>query len=335
MSECTLSLQGQHKQEHEHELNVVRISTDELVVTWTMACNDEADRWEAAFCTQAAVVAALPPARPSSPSSVVVLRAEARPGRTPLWLVHPLSGSVQPYESVAACISERSVYGLRYEGTGSSLRRIAQHHVETMQHTQPSGPSLIGGHSLGAFLAWEIAHVLGDIQVGLVLFDEPPIAKRSSPVQPGCSWADVIPQLLAAPPGADYVRVFPWIHEVATDAAEWIERLRTNRDERTVWQRLFDRMAAHSVVCDGYSWPELGCPVLLFQAQEADWSQCGAHIVQVESDHFGVLDAPGTLDFLKTGFEEWIPTGLSIQFDPAEVEAALLLQGSVQHAVAV
>lgn len=71
---------------------------------------ENADQWIAAFEASSAIVAALSPVGSTSPSSMVVLRAEVRPGRTPLWLVHPLSGSVQPYEALAQHAVERPVY---------------------------------------------------------------------------------------------------------------------------------------------------------------------------------------------------------------------------------
>ena len=119
-----------------HCLNVVRTDDDRLVLTWVCACADDMQKWVERFRAHANAIALLDPTTPASPSSYVVLRAEGRPGRTPLWLAHPLSGSPQPYAELAARVAERPVYGLRYDGTGGSLSSIASHHLETIQFQQ-------------------------------------------------------------------------------------------------------------------------------------------------------------------------------------------------------
>lgn len=110
-----------------------------------------------------------------------------RPGsRTPLFLVHPTSGSVFCYSELARLLDgDGPVYGLQapgFEAGQEPLQRIdelADHHLTVLQRIQPTGPYFLGGWSMGGVIAHEISrrlHVQGEAVRLLALLDARPWA---------------------------------------------------------------------------------------------------------------------------------------------------------------
>jgi thioesterase domain-containing protein len=96
----------------------------------------------------------------------LVRLSQGQPG-APLFLVHHVSGDITAYRDLALFLGAgRSVYGLRapeLETNEKPLDRVeamASRYVREIRALQSHGPYLIGGHSAGAHIAFEIAQQL-------------------------------------------------------------------------------------------------------------------------------------------------------------------------------
>ena len=128
---------------------------------------------------------AVPPAQQLR--GAVVRLSQGHPG-APLFLVHHVSGDITAYRDLARFLGTgRSVYGLRapeLETNETPLERVeamASRYVQEMRALQPHGPYLLGGHSAGAHIAFEIAqqlHCAGEA-VGLLAILEADARTRS------------------------------------------------------------------------------------------------------------------------------------------------------------
>lgn len=108
-----------------------------------------------------------PQARPSSP--LVTLREGG--DVAPLFLVHPIGGSVYCYQALAAALgSDRPILGIESPALSGFLREedlvtSAEAYVKIMRTRQAEGPYRLAGWSFGGLLAFEMARVLeGDGQ---------------------------------------------------------------------------------------------------------------------------------------------------------------------------
>jgi amino acid adenylation domain-containing protein len=98
-----------------------------------------------------------------SVGAVVSLQAGA-PGRLPFFCVHPAGGDILGFQELAVALGpDQPVYGVQSlgqffdEGYAGTLSDMARHYVGAIRAVQPQGPYLLGGHSLGAVVALEIA----------------------------------------------------------------------------------------------------------------------------------------------------------------------------------
>jgi thioesterase domain-containing protein len=96
----------------------------------------------------------------------LVRLSQGQPG-APLFLVHHVSGDITAYRDMAQFLGAgRSVYGLRapeLDTNETPLDRVeamASRYIQEIRGLQPHGPYLIGGHSAGAHIAFEIAQQL-------------------------------------------------------------------------------------------------------------------------------------------------------------------------------
>jgi thioesterase domain-containing protein len=87
--------------------------------------------------------------------------------QTPLFLVHPASGTVICYCALANHLGRaRPIYGLQAAGIEdglepiSDLQVMASEYVQAVRETQPGGPYLIAGWSAGGHIAFEMANQL-------------------------------------------------------------------------------------------------------------------------------------------------------------------------------
>lgn len=105
----------------------------------------------------------------SSASPIVVLQRGA--DRRPFFCLHPSGGNVLCYVDLAQMVgSDQPFYGIQStaldgsgDGSGLPLTRVeemAAHYISAMQATQPEPPYLLGGWSMGAIVAYEMARQL-------------------------------------------------------------------------------------------------------------------------------------------------------------------------------
>ncbi|AOY84552.2 non-ribosomal peptide synthetase [Moorena producens JHB] len=87
--------------------------------------------------------------------------------KPPLFLVSGILGNVFDFQQLARHLdSEQPLYGLRTLGLEEDLEPytrmadIAAHHIKAVQTVQPNGPYLLGGHSFGGKVAFEMAQQL-------------------------------------------------------------------------------------------------------------------------------------------------------------------------------
>jgi amino acid adenylation domain-containing protein len=108
---------------------------------------------------QAALLGRQEPPVASGP--LVPLRTEGT--RRPLFLVHPVGGSVFCYTELARALgSDQPVYGLQAseEGSPATLEEMAAGYLGALRAVQPQGPYRLGGWSMGGIVAFEIARQL-------------------------------------------------------------------------------------------------------------------------------------------------------------------------------
>ena len=101
--------------------------------------------------------------------------------RLPFFCIHALGGNVLNYRVLAAALHrEQPFYGVQARGIDGrarplgSIEEMALAYRRAIKATQPDGPYLLGGGSLGGMIAFEIAHQMqrsGDAVRLLVMFD--------------------------------------------------------------------------------------------------------------------------------------------------------------------
>ncbi|NEQ16744.1 MAG: type I polyketide synthase, partial [Moorea sp. SIO3E2] len=98
-------------------------------------------------------------------STLVPIQPEG--SKPPLFLVSGILGNVFDFQQLARHLgSEQPLYGLRTLGLEEDLQPytcmadIAAHHIKAVQTVQPNGPYLLGGHSFGGKVAFEMAQQL-------------------------------------------------------------------------------------------------------------------------------------------------------------------------------
>ncbi len=92
--------------------------------------------------------------------SIVKLKDGTEPA---IFLVHPAGGSVHCYRMLSKAIrTSHKIYGLQSGNvclTGN-LEEVAADYLRTIRETQPAGPYILGGWSLGGIIAFEICRQL-------------------------------------------------------------------------------------------------------------------------------------------------------------------------------
>lgn len=84
--------------------------------------------------------------------------------KQPFFWIHPMAGVIFPYYPVSYLLgSDQPVYGLEsvgLKGEKQPFKRIedmASYYINAMRSVQPEGPYFLGGWSLGAYVAYEMA----------------------------------------------------------------------------------------------------------------------------------------------------------------------------------
>ncbi len=100
--------------------------------------------------------------------------------KSPLFLVHPLSGSAMCYSHLAHCL-DYPLYGIQQYGNKemallsiNSIQDIASYYIQSILKIQSKGPYLLGGWSLGGIIAYEMANQLEEMGYSVekvIMFD--------------------------------------------------------------------------------------------------------------------------------------------------------------------
>jgi len=123
---------------------------------------------------------------------ILVTLQTGAPGRRPLFLVHPLGGSIYMYrELVGELDTEQPVYAFGARGMLSGdaddcVEQMAATYVAMLQKQQPSGPYRLGGASFGGLVSFEMAQQLqraGQQTELLVMLDTPSPGQMSVSLQ--------------------------------------------------------------------------------------------------------------------------------------------------------
>lgn len=95
-----------------------------------------------------------------------IIPLQIKGNKKPLFLIHPIGGTVFCYVPLRNYIHDRPLYAIEDPGihsnslTFSSLEELASYYLESIKQIQPEGPYLLGGLSLGGLIAIEIAKQL-------------------------------------------------------------------------------------------------------------------------------------------------------------------------------
>ncbi len=134
----------------------------------------------------------------------------------PLFLVHPVGGSVFAYHALARHLDAgRPVYALQAPGLEgeaeplTSVDAMAERYLAALREARPEGPYLLGGWSFGGLVAWEMARRLraeGEEVPLVTLIDSLVTQTVSLPSNPDDPW---VLALLARDLGRDPATLGP------------------------------------------------------------------------------------------------------------------------------
>ncbi|MET9671530.1 alpha/beta fold hydrolase [Streptomyces sp. NPDC006482] len=103
----------------------------------------------------------------SDHGTLVPLRTDG--SLTPLYCVHPVSGSGYVYAGLAEHLDpEQPLYGFEAPGFDdgdlplTSIEALAERHLESLRSARPQGPYLLLGWSLGGVVAYHMAQLLAE-----------------------------------------------------------------------------------------------------------------------------------------------------------------------------
>lgn len=140
----------------------------------------------------------------SPPSRVISLfDGKGLPGAWPVFLVHPLGGTIVHYAEFARRLGPRRVYGLQAAGLEpgetplESVRAMAASYVRELREAEPEGPWVIMGWSFGALVAYEMAQLLRSegAKGGLLVLLDPPTPSEAPDASAGPSEAAVLMEI--------------------------------------------------------------------------------------------------------------------------------------------
>ena len=281
----------------------------------------------------AATVAALPQgttatrAEPSPAGRLVRLTpgptTPMTPGAEPdpLFLVHPVSGTVHAYAALAAHLAgTHTVYGieagglqaggLQAGGSGwvphASVEDMALAYLPAIRRVQPHGPYRLGGWSMGGLVAFEIAHRLeaaGEQVALLTLLDtafpgapHPPISDGGLATLYAADAAAGLGLAFAPPPGFSSWPVADQLHWMA----DHLGLAAPGHDGQPEMARRFAVFKANVAAVGGYRPVAVRVPTLVISAvgspdHTAAWAatvsgECT--VVQVPGDHYTLLEPP-------------------------------------------
>jgi amino acid adenylation domain-containing protein len=120
---------------------------------------------------------------PVAGSPLLIELNRGDPRRRPLFLLHPVGGTVFTYQALARRLDPHlPIYGVRARGLepgeqpAGNLEAMATLYLEAVRTRQPVGPYRLAGHSFGGVVAYEMARQLVERREqveALVLLDSP------------------------------------------------------------------------------------------------------------------------------------------------------------------
>ncbi|HEY8357028.1 MAG TPA: alpha/beta fold hydrolase, partial [Ramlibacter sp.] len=260
---------------------------------------------------------------------LVCLQAEG--DRAPWFCVHPVSGQVLCYRSLARQLGGgRPVHALQAaddDGSAPSVEALAERYVQAMREVQPQGPYHLGGWSLGGIIAYEMARRLaaaGEEVATLTLIDSytPQALAALEEAQRIChpAWREDPDALLLWSFGQELglteAQLAQWIP--AAEGAALATRLDALRDAAVRagaldddisadrWQRLFDRHRRLTQAMRRYDPAPQDLPrvawfraeasaAMVDEAAPGDWRALvgsGLQRLELRGDHHSVLREP-------------------------------------------
>jgi amino acid adenylation domain-containing protein/non-ribosomal peptide synthase protein (TIGR01720 family) len=124
--------------------------------------------------------------------------------KRPFFCVHPAPGSVFCYFDLAQYLGEdQPFYGLQAQGLESGevpldrIEEMAALYIDAIRRIDPDGPYLIGGHSFGALVAYEMMHQLqrenSSVSRLVILDCMPPVFAKLPEIEDGpASYTELI-----------------------------------------------------------------------------------------------------------------------------------------------
>lgn len=116
------------------------------------------------------------------PPCIVKFR-EGSAGVSPIFLVHPIAGTIHNYVNLPNCLpSYQPLYGIQHPQWTDELvdcqtiEELAAYYLEAVRQVQPQGPYFLGGYSGGVYATYEMAQQLiavGEKVAFLALIDKP------------------------------------------------------------------------------------------------------------------------------------------------------------------
>lgn len=254
--------------------------------------------------------------KPQAFDAAVVELQKGRPGKLPLFLVHPVHGSVFCYQHlVQALPPDQPVYGIQAPTLGGarlsflSLEAMAQAYLACARHVQPSGVLHLSGWSMGGAIIYEMAQQLrqrGET-AKLLLID----TYRPSP-----EWVDgegralLLASVRERDTNVDGARAAPradWeteLRELMKQAAAQESGAPRGADD-SEWARRLDLLRHHIELFRRYQPRPFEQPLLLARAEtvlgrdepapiDLGWSELAPAVAVFElpGDHYGVLGEP-------------------------------------------
>ncbi|PYI29056.1 alpha/beta-hydrolase [Aspergillus indologenus CBS 114.80] len=100
--------------------------------------------------------------------SIFQVQGSAKSQLAPLFLIHAISGSALPYNSLGALDSRgraiyaisSPLYGPRRYRLPSSIDDVARQYLRLVRSKQTTGPYVLGGRSFGGIVALKMAEML-------------------------------------------------------------------------------------------------------------------------------------------------------------------------------
>lgn len=274
------------------------------------------------YQTIAAMVAALDGEHDAQESSLVEIQAGA-PGRLAFFCAHQAGGDVLSFRALAQALGvERPFYGVQSAGrllgqsTHQTLEAMCADYVQDIRRVQPHGPYLLGGHSMGGKVAYEIASQLEDAgeEVALLaILDADIVNKNTSMLDSMMLLSETFrlglrrEEFAALEPRQmmDYLlsagkKRFARVLEIAYDMDLLPRGFRTRDAEM-----FLNRIATNIHVSDAYIAPPIHAPVSLFLATDhtensyiidvAAWQQVahgGLSVHSMPGNHLNLIQPP-------------------------------------------